>query len=247
MTRPARLGLFGVGALGLAALLVRAVGGLHGFGGYPGPYGFVLAQAALGERHAANIVASVVYDYRALDTMGEELILFAAVTGVALLLRQQSPERAARREDAVRSDAVRLFGLGAVGGAALLGLLTIAYGYVTPGGGFQGGVFVAATFALVWAAGSYRLFHHLTPEPLVDLAEGLGAGGFVVIGLVGLIASGSLFENFLPLGTINTLLSGGQIALLNWAAGLEVAAATTLLFAKFLEDVMVPEEEEKPA
>jgi multisubunit Na+/H+ antiporter MnhB subunit len=34
-----------------------------------------------------NVVASVVFDYRGLDTLGEATILFTAVTGVLLLLR----------------------------------------------------------------------------------------------------------------------------------------------------------------
>ena len=34
-----------------------------------------------------NVVAAVLFDYRALDTLGEATILFTAVTGVLLLLR----------------------------------------------------------------------------------------------------------------------------------------------------------------
>jgi multisubunit Na+/H+ antiporter MnhB subunit len=41
-----------------------------------------------------NVVASVVFDYRGLDTLGEATILFTAVTGVLLLLRTLK-----RRED----------------------------------------------------------------------------------------------------------------------------------------------------
>jgi len=41
-----------------------------------------------------NVVASVVFDYRALDTYGEATILFTAVTGVLLLLRTRK-----RREE----------------------------------------------------------------------------------------------------------------------------------------------------
>lgn len=241
MTRRVRLALFGLGAFGLAGLLAWGVAGLPDFGHYPGPYGDVLSRVAVGERHASNVVAAVVFDYRALDTMGEELILFCAVMGVALLLREHREEQVARHEHRVRSDALRLFGLGMVGPTLLLALLVIAYGYITPGGGFQGGVVAAAALALVWGAGSYRAYHQLSPESLVDFAEGVAAGGFVAIGVAGLVSAGTMFENFLPLGTIGTLLSAGQIPLLNWAAGLEVAAAMTLLFAHFLEDVMIPE------
>jgi len=65
-----------------------------------------------------------------------------------------------------------------------------------------------------------------------------------VVGLAGLVATGTAFENFLPLGTTGTLLSSGTIALFNWAAALEVAAAMVLLFSHFVEDVMIPEDVE---
>ncbi len=39
------------------------------------------------ETASNNIVASVVFDYRGLDTLGEATVLFAAVSGVALLFR----------------------------------------------------------------------------------------------------------------------------------------------------------------
>ncbi len=243
MTRGARLALFAVGAAGLAILLVTGVAGLPDFGHYRGPYGDVLNQVAVGERHATSVVAAVVYDYRGFDTMGEELILFASVLGVALLLREHRAGRE-RDDDPVRSDAQRLFGLGAVAPTLLIGLVVIAYGYVSPGGGFQGGVIAGSAVLLVWGGGSYAAFGRVAPESLVDIAEAIAAAGFVLIGVAGLVASGDAFENFLPLGTPGTLLSAGQIPLLNWAAGLEVAAAMTLLFAEFLEDVMTLEGEQ---
>lgn len=244
MTRTARLALFAIGAAGLSVLLVAGVAGLPDFGHYRGPYGDVLNRVAVEERHATSVVAAVVYDYRSLDTMVEELILFASVLGTALLLREHREGRA-RGDDPVRSDALRYFGLASVAPTLLIGFVVIAYGYVSPGGGFQGGVIAGSAALLVWAAGSYAAFRGVTPESLVDLAKALGASGFILIGAVGLAAAGVAFENFLPLGTPGTLLSAGQIPLLNWAAGLEVAAAMTLLFAEFLEDVMTREGEER--
>src|SRR5919198_3037518 len=139
MTRQARIALFAVSAAGLSALLLWAVAGLPDFGHYRGPYGKVLDSVAVGERHATNVVAAVVFDYRSVDTLGEEFILFASVMGVALLLRH------ARREkrhvpERMASDAVRLTGIGFAAGLLVLGLYVVAHGYLTPGGGFQGGV-----------------------------------------------------------------------------------------------------------
>jgi len=39
------------------------------------------------ETGSNNIVASVVFDYRGLDTLGEATVLFTAVSGIVLLFR----------------------------------------------------------------------------------------------------------------------------------------------------------------
>jgi len=179
----------------------------------------------------------VTFDYRGLDTLGEEFLLFAAAVGVALLLREARDEELGRPEDAVDGEAIRATGLGAVGLTVVLGLYVVAHGPMTPGGGFQGGVVLAAAVALVYVAGSYRAFRRVSPTALLDLAKGAGAGGFVLVAIAGLAAGGSFLENVLPLGTPGTLASAGTIPLLNAATGLEVAAAFTLLFTEFVEEL----------
>jgi multicomponent Na+:H+ antiporter subunit B len=234
-----RLGLFLVAVAGLAALLGWGVAGLPAFGDYHGPYGLVLNQVALGERHTTNVVAAVVFDYRGFDTLGEELMLFAAVAGVALILREAREEEAKRVVDAMRSEPVRAVGLTAVPLVVLLGLYVVAFGYLTPGGGFQGGVVVALGLLLVYLAADHRSYRRLTPTHVVDVFEGGGAAAFVALAL-GALAGGLAFqENFLPLGRIGLLTSAGSIPLLNWATAIEVTAAFVLLFGEFLEEVVV--------
>jgi multicomponent Na+:H+ antiporter subunit B len=240
MSRRARLVVFAVSAAGLAALLLWGLAGLHDFGHYPGPYGDVLNRVAVDERHATNVVAAVVFDYRGVDTLGEEYILFCSVMGVALLLREVRDREAERPLDPYPLDVVRAAGALLVGPTVLLGLYVVAFGYLTPGGGFQGGVVLAAALLLVYLAGTYRSYRDVSPTPLVELAEGMGAGAYVAVGLLGMALAQAFLENFLPLGTIGTLLSSGTIPLLNWAAGLEVSAALVLLFGEFLEEVMLP-------
>jgi multicomponent Na+:H+ antiporter subunit B len=235
VSRPARLTLFLASGGGIAALLLWAVAGLPDFGHYHGAYGTILKSAAPAERDVTNVVAAVVFDYRGFDTLGEEFILFGSVMGVALLLREVRDP--GRRRDEVRSDAVRLLGVGFVGGLLVLGLYVVAHGYLTPGGGFQGGVVLACAFALLYLAGEYRAYRRLTPAPLVDVAEGVGAGGYVTIGIVSLLLGSAYLHNFGPLGTTGTLASGGSIPFLNAASALEVGAAFVLLFTEFLEEL----------
>jgi multicomponent Na+:H+ antiporter subunit B len=238
VSRGLRTGLFTVSVAGLTALLLWGVAGLPDFGHYRGPYGKVLNSVAVGERHATNVVAAVTFDYRGVDTMGEEFILFASVMGVALLLRHSRRERR-RLPERIQSDAVRLAGMGFAAGLFVLGLYVVAHGYLTPGGGFQGGVVLASAFALFFLAGDYHSYRCLTPTPVVDLAEGAGAGGYVVVGIVSLLLGSAFLHNFGPLGTTGTLASAGSIPFLNAASALEVSAAFVLLFTEFLDELVL--------
>ena len=238
MTRQIRIGLFAVSAAGLAALLLWGVAGLPDFGNYHHAYGRTINAVAVPERHATNAVTAIVFDYRGFDTLGEEFILFASVMGVALLLRDVR-EETRRPRDRVRSDAVRLAGAGAAAAMLVLGMYVVAHGAITPGGGFQGGVVLAGAFALLYLAVEYRGYRSLTPLPALDFVEGLGAGGFAVIGVVALLLGNAYLYNFMPLGTAGTLASSGTILMVNLATALEVSAAFVLLFTEFLEELVV--------
>jgi multicomponent Na+:H+ antiporter subunit B len=240
MSRNVRLALFAVSGSVVTALLVWAFTGLPSFGRFNGEYGWILNDIAGRERHVTNVVASVVFDYRGLDTLGEEFILLASVTGVALLLREARDDRERPRDD-VRSDAVRAVAALLVAPTIVLGLYVAAHGYLTPGGGFQGGVAVAAGFALLYVAGRYRAYRAASPHKLVEIAEGTGAGAYAAVGVAALAAGGLFLENVVRLGTRGSLDSGGTIPLLNTAVGIEVTAAVVLLFHEFLEEVMYPE------
>jgi multicomponent Na+:H+ antiporter subunit B len=235
MTRRARFVLFGVAAAGFAALLVWGTLGLPDFGHYQGRYGRILNHVAINERQTTNTVTAIVFDYRGIDTMGEEFILFAAVTGVALLLREPR-QRLPNPTDAVRSEGVRAIGICLVPAVLTLGLWIVAHGAVTPGGSFQGGVILAAAFLLLWLAGSLRAYTRVTPTPFVDLTEGTGTGGFVIAGLVALLIGEPFLHNLLPYGVAGKLSSGGSIPIVNWATALAVTAAFLLLFDEFLEE-----------
>jgi multicomponent Na+:H+ antiporter subunit B len=241
MSRGARLGLFAVSGAVLGALLLWGLTGLPAFGDFHGEYGRILNSVAGPERHVTNVVSAVVFDYRGFDTLGEEFILFASVMAVALLLREARDERE-RPRDEVRSDAVRAVGLALVGPVVVLGLYVVAHGYLTPGGGFQGGVVLAAGLLLLYAAGRYRSYRAASPQTLVDFAEGIGAGGYAAVGIAALVAGAAYLANVVDLGTKGTLAAAGTIPILNAASGLAVAAALILLFHEFLEEVMYPNE-----
>jgi len=243
VSRRVRLVLFLAAAPGLAFVLLSGMGGLSAFGRYPGPYGDVLNAVAVSERHVTNVVTAINFDYRGFDTLGEEFILFAAVAGVALLLRggrgesgEARPAGPAGRVARPRSEAVRWLSLGMIGVTNLFGVYIVLHAQLTPGGGFQGGAILGTGSLLAYLASRYRSYRRVVPKLWVDVAGGVGAGGYALIGIGSTLAGGAFLENVLPLGKTGTLLSAGTIPVINLAVGLEVAAGFTLLFAEFLEE-----------
>ena len=237
-----RRALFLTAAAVFGFLFVWGLSGLPSFGDYRGPYGIVLGQVVMSERHATEAVGATTFDYRGFDTMGEEYILFAAAMGLVLLLRELRGERKDEEEEhpvdhrrREASDALRALGLGLVGPLIVLGVYVVTHGHLTPGGGFQGGVILAAGLISVYLAGRYLAMKRVRPMPLVELADAGGAAGFVLVGIGGLIAGSEFLYNFLPLGTVGNLLSAGVIPLLNISVGLEVTGGFVLLVSEFLD------------
>ncbi|HEU4973918.1 MAG TPA: hydrogen gas-evolving membrane-bound hydrogenase subunit E [Baekduia sp.] len=229
---------------GLLGWYVWGVAGLPDFGDTVSVTGTTILHAFAGERHTTNAVTTIVFDYRGMDTLGEELILFISVVAVTLLLRERrdesediSPE-AERAESHPRgSDAVRALGVATVGVTVLLGLYVVTHGQLSPGGGFQGGVILAAAFMAIYAAGNFVVLRRMGPADWMEPVEAAGAAGLALLALGGLLAGGAFFHNFLPPGPVpSTIISGGTIPLDNVAVGIEVFGAMTLLAAEFLNE-----------
>jgi multicomponent Na+:H+ antiporter subunit B len=241
--------IFVVAAAGLGALLLWGLGGLPAFGHYRGPYGYILNAVAPRQRQVSNVVTAVNYDYRGLDTLGEEFILFTAVAGVALLLREKHDETdlpedtlqdmARGRRVPEQSEAVRAAGFVFFGLTVLLAIDVIVHGHITPGGGFQGGSILASAWALTYLAGSYRIYHRLSPQALTQVFDAGGAGAYALIGLATMATGAAFLQNILPYGTLRSLLSAGTIDVINCAVGVEVTAAFILVFAEFLKQLIV--------
>ena len=238
---------------GFALLLGWGICGLPAFGQHLGQYAAMLTRVAVAERHLTNVVAAVNFDYRALDTMGEEFILFAAVAGVALLLRAQRAEREQQAHDEAPgravpdpSDAVQVTGLALISIAILWGANIIVHGHVTPGGGFQGGVLLATAILLIYLAGEHSLFRRFTPIAVLQMVEAIGVGGYVLMGVAGMLTGVSFLQNPLPLGRTGELYGGGMVPLLNVAVGLAVGAGFVVLLADFIEQTLVLRRWRKP-
>jgi multicomponent Na+:H+ antiporter subunit B len=246
VSRHARLWLFGISVAAFGVVLVAGLTGLPDFGHYQGPYGTVLAHLAVPQRRATDVVTAVNFDYRAFDTLGEEFILFAAVLGVALVLREGRSEHERTPEEPAdhhrfsgTSRALGALGVALVGPTLAIGLYIVSHGQLSPGGGFQGGVILAAAALLAFLAGEYLALRVVAPHAFVEFWEATGAAAYGLVGLGGLLFATVFFENFIELGTPGKVLSSGTIPISNLAVGIEVAGAFLLLWTEFFDQALV--------
>jgi multicomponent Na+:H+ antiporter subunit B len=245
MKQAGRLWMFVVTMPVLAWLLLRAMLDLPGFGHYPGPYGTILNHVAYYQRHLTNIVTAINFDYRGLDTLGEEFILFAAVAGVIVLLRGEpgegdaDPEQptAAGRPDLPRSDDSAWMSAGFLGLILVFGIYVILHGQLTPGGGFQGGTITGTAFLLIYVTRNYKAFRNTSPKEASDAVEAIAAGAYALVGIAALATGAAFLQNILPLGKTGNLLSSGTVFVINLFVGIEVAAGFTVIFLEFTEEV----------
>jgi multicomponent Na+:H+ antiporter subunit B len=243
MPRSFRLVLFLISLAAVAAALPFVVAAMPPFGAHPLPYGDAINHLAPIQRHVTNMVTAVNFDYRSLDTLGEEMMLLGAVTGTAVLLRssredqpEDRPATAPGRTIPPRTDAVALT-------ARLFGPVTLVYGiYVvlhaqlTPGGGFQGGAVIASGLLLLFLGEGYPSWRGLMRTGLLDALEGGGAAMYAIAGLAPMVVGASYLANVLPPGQLRALLSGGMILILNWAVAIAVAGGFGILFVDFLKE-----------
>jgi multicomponent Na+:H+ antiporter subunit B len=186
MTRRVRKIFFLVCGLALFSLFLAAVAHMQAFGHYRGPYGYVMNRETVYQRHVTDVVTAVNFDWRGIDTLGEESILFLSVIGAAVLLRKQRREdqkaseersdedKSERRRVPMPTAATRVATLGLVGPLVAFGLYIVTHGQLTPGGGFQGGVILATAPLLVYLAGDLKTFKRIANHELVDIGEALG-------------------------------------------------------------------------
>jgi len=178
---------------------------------------------------AANIVTSVVVNYRGLDTLGEVSVLFVGALGVgAMLFAPGAPSRRERQAASliVVTGARLLFPL-----ILLFGVYIFLHGHLTPGGGFQGGAVIASGFLLLYLANPRQTLNRQT----LGVGEGLGGLVFVALGVLGIVFAGYFLQNFLPKGQPNVLLSAGIIPLIYVAIGVKVGSELAGIIGDLME------------
>ncbi len=179
-----------------------------------------------------NMVTAVLADYRGYDTMFETVVVLIAGIAIMAILRvmNQIPGGARpspRHEigdhhDIIIGTTCRLL----IPVLQLFALYVIAHGHHSPGGGFQGGVILGASFILTAIAqGLDPALERLPEKSYVKLAF----AGVVIYSGFGVMCL-LLGENFLDYGVLHVLLPGidAAEARSHSMLGVEVGVAFTV-------------------
>ncbi|MCO5170919.1 MAG: DUF4040 domain-containing protein [Planctomycetes bacterium] len=186
------------------------------------------------ETGVPNMVTVVLASYRGYDTMFETCVVFTAALGVMVLLRRRrdaaqplpEPTPGEMRDQAIFTVMTRM----TAPFVLVYGSYVITHGELGPGGGFQGGVILAAAYLI------YALVHGLAaaqralPPRVTDLGAGAGVLIYAGVGVVCLLLGG----DFLAYDALNQAdpVKGQQLGmtLVELGVGLTVACVMVTIF-----------------
>jgi multicomponent Na+:H+ antiporter subunit B len=112
-----------------------------------------------------------------------------------------------------------------------IGFYIILHGHLTPGGGFQGGVILAAAFFLPLLARPGARLHHKS----LSLIEGFAGASFILVGLLAMLEGKAFLQPLLVQDTLGQLVSAGTLPLLYLAVGLKVGAELASLLSHLIQ------------
>nr|CAA6830679.1 MAG: PH adaptation potassium efflux system protein B1; sodium- potassium/hydrogen antiporter subunit B1 [uncultured Thiotrichaceae bacterium] len=183
-----------------------------------------------------NMVTSVLASYRGYDTMGEVIVVFAALVGVLSLIgvsEGQSPERTYTSEDKPPRPVLQVMAKILIPYIFLFGLYVQFHGDFGPGGGFQAGVIFASAIILYTLTFSLDdAYDVVSPRVLRPLA----ALGVLIYGGTGVVTL-MLGGNFLDYDVLAHDPVHGQhygILAIEFGVGLTVATVMMLMFYAFI-------------
>jgi multicomponent Na+:H+ antiporter subunit B len=185
------------------------------------------------ESGSANVVTSIVANYRSFDTLGEVTVLFVSSLGVALLLgssKQKRMELNFHPNFMLRVGSRALFGI-----ILMTGIFVMIHGHLTPGGGFPGGAMIATSILLLYLADD----QFRSKVKGFKVLESIAGITYVVIGIAGLFLADYFLANFLDTGIIGDLFSAGIVPIVYVVIGLKVGSEISGVIDHFLtEEVM---------
>ncbi len=203
----------------------------------------------LEETGATNIVAGMILDYRAFDTLGESHVLFVAAITVTVLLRLDKKKRnpddtmitetigEAEEQDKIftpRHDTIlQKVSLILVPIIFVFGIYVILNGHLSPGGGFSGGAIIGAGLILYLNAFGFEKTERFFTEKVYKWVSFIALAFYALIKCYAFFCGANGLDNHIPKGIPGHILSGGLILPLNIAVGCVVACTMYTFYVMF--------------
>ncbi len=229
-------------SLAMAAVLLLTVFNLPAFGKAGNPAENEVIGRYIGkgleETGAVNIVAAVILDYRAFDTLGETLVLFSALVAVIMLLKDEPGvfTRRYRERSQFEPEKDQIFrSVAALLIPCLLvfSIYIIVNGHLSAGGGFAGGAILGATFILYNIAyGIEKARRFLNEKSFLRFITAALLFYCIAKGY-SFFTGGNHLPSVIPLGLPGSIFSGGLILPLNITVGIVVACVVYGAFCLF--------------
>jgi multicomponent Na+:H+ antiporter subunit B len=178
-----------------------------------------------------NMVTSVLASYRGFDTLGETVVVFAAMVGVLSLLGIKREEKAPEA-GLVSHTVLRVVAKICIPLIILFALYVQFHGDFGPGGGFQAGVIAAAAFILYALVFGLRMSFHVVSPRFLKILASLGVLLYASVGLVSMAKGG----NFLDYNVLSSDPIAGQhigIIVIELGVGITVFAVMLSIFYAF--------------
>lgn len=180
-----------------------------------------------------NIVTSVLADYRGFDTMFETAVIFTAGLAVIAILRRFTEEAPpAAPEPYIVSEGypdtiIRFVARQLVPFIQLFALYVVAHGHHSPGGGFQGGVILGASFILLAISFDFKTVTTIMSEKWNVLLGNIGVLLYAGIGFLCLL----LGANFLDYSVLSKVLPATDkvMARSHGMLGIEIGVAIAVM------------------
>ncbi len=177
------------------------------------------------EEGSANVVTSIVVNYRSFDTLGEVTVLFTAALGVGILAGFR------KRRIEFEEHRVLSIAIGIVFPIVLLfGAYVFIHGHLTPGGGFPGGTVISLGVLLLMLAKN-----EFGVTDVAKHTEQVAGSGYVLVGLIGMAMAGTFLTNILPTGTVGELFSAGVVPIVYTLIAFKVGAELSNLISEMRE------------
>ncbi len=203
-------------------------------------------ESGLEETGAVNIVAGMILDYRAFDTLGEAHVLFIASISVLILLRldfdkdghlkknSALKDEGYDREFEIKDDFILqsvtkiLFPI-----MVLYGIYVILNGHISAGGGFSGGAIVGSALILYNNAFGFKATKKFFTYNTFKWVSFGSLMTYAVLKTYSFFTGANHIASFIPLGTPGAILSSGLILPLNICVGCVVACTMYTFFTMF--------------